>query len=149
TDSVPMPLISGQVPIAGRGIRSGYYHENEQLEASTSFTKWRQAVEHPNDVVQLLDQAFAAMLDRRPGPALLDVPVDVLAKDVPRDVATLHPTVPVPPRATSADISSLVETVLRWQKPLILAGGGVISGNASALLLEIAERLGAPVFHSL
>src|SRR5438552_7165161 len=45
TDSIPVLLISGQVPSAGRGVRSGYYHENDQLAACTPFTKWRQCAD--------------------------------------------------------------------------------------------------------
>src|SRR6516164_6980270 len=41
TDSVPLLLISGQVPTLGRGLRTGYYHENDQLSACATFTKWR------------------------------------------------------------------------------------------------------------
>src|SRR5260370_37445377 len=41
TDSIPVLCISGQVPTAGRGLRSGYYHENDQREACATFTKWR------------------------------------------------------------------------------------------------------------
>src|SRR5437773_4280650 len=65
TDSIPVLLISGQTPLAGRGVRSGYYHENNQLDACATFTKWRQAVEHPNDIFRLVEQALAAVADRR------------------------------------------------------------------------------------
>src|SRR5713226_5153106 len=46
TDSIPVLLLSGQVPCAGKGLRSGYYHENEQLSACTTFTKWLCRVEN-------------------------------------------------------------------------------------------------------
>src|SRR5205823_12007663 len=95
TDSVPMLLISGQTPLAGRGVRMGYYHENNQLDACATMTKWREAVEHPNDILPLLEQALGAVTDRRPGPALLDVPVDVLSHELPRHPVSLQPTIPV------------------------------------------------------
>src|SRR5437764_5483738 len=78
TDSIPVLLITGQVPAAGRGPRSGYYHENDQLAACTTFTKWRHCAENAGELMRLLEQAMACVTDRRPGPALLEVPLDVL-----------------------------------------------------------------------
>src|SRR5215831_1898772 len=51
TDSIPVLLISGQVPRAGRGLRSGYYHENDQLTACATMTKWAVRAEGVADVV--------------------------------------------------------------------------------------------------
>src|SRR5207248_3220578 len=59
TDSVPVLLISGQIPTRGRGLRSGYYHENDQLTACATMTKWAARPEAPDDVVPALDDAFA------------------------------------------------------------------------------------------
>src|SRR5205823_2229535 len=50
TDSVPVLLISGQTPLKARGVRSGYYHENNQLDAAATLTKWRQVIEQPQDI---------------------------------------------------------------------------------------------------
>src|SRR5438067_6609662 len=58
TDSVPLLLISGQVPAAGRGPRSGYYHENDQLAACATITKWSARVDRPADLLPLLDRAW-------------------------------------------------------------------------------------------
>src|SRR5262249_8920016 len=78
TDSVPILLISGQISTKGRHLRSGFYHENEQLAACTTMTKWRAAVESPADILPKLDQAFAVLTSGRPGPVLFEVPLDVL-----------------------------------------------------------------------
>src|SRR5438105_7270655 len=78
TDSVPVLLISGQIPKAGRGQRSGYYHENEQLEACASFTKWRACLDDVHSIRPQLDLAMAALTGSRPGPVLLEIPLDVL-----------------------------------------------------------------------
>src|SRR5437879_1437320 len=63
TDSVPVLLITGQVPTPGLGPRSGYYHENDQLSACASFTKWRTRVTAPEGMVPALDQALVALTD--------------------------------------------------------------------------------------
>lgn len=149
TDSVPVLCISGQVPIAGRGLRSGYYHENEQLEACASITKWRGRADNVQVVLSQLDRALSAITDRRPGPALLEVPVNILSAEAVKMPAPLHPTMTVPPKAREAEVASMVQAIDKWKRPIILAGGGVISARTETTLMQIAERLGAPVFHTL
>src|SRR5262245_17043230 len=58
TDSIPLLLISGQVPLKGLGQRSGYYHENDQLEAIATISKWRVRLEDPKKAIELLDSAW-------------------------------------------------------------------------------------------
>src|SRR5437870_5535352 len=58
TDSVPVLLLSGQVPTRGRGLRSGFYHENDQLSVCATFTKWKASPDTPEAVVPGLDRAF-------------------------------------------------------------------------------------------
>src|SRR6516165_7596403 len=70
TDSIPVLLISGQIATAGRGLRSGYYHENDQLEACKTFTKHRARPVDVQRIVSQLDEAFQVMLRGRTGPAL-------------------------------------------------------------------------------
>src|SRR5260370_14800457 len=77
TDSIPVLLLSGQLPTAAHGLRSGYYHENDQQSACSTFTKWRARVESPELLATELDRAFAALTDGRPGPVLFEVPLDV------------------------------------------------------------------------
>jgi acetolactate synthase-1/2/3 large subunit len=147
TDSVPVLLISGQIPTQGRGLRSGFYHENEQLVACETLTKWSARAATVEDVVPALDKAFAALTGGRPGPVLFEVPLDVLRAELPPsawptpDAAEL-----LSPRP--ADVTALARVVKGWRRPLLLAGGGVVSAAAEALLMRVAERLGASVFHT-
>src|SRR6516164_9309442 len=76
TDSVPVLLLSGQIPRAGRGPRSGYYHENDQLRACATFIKAGARPESAAGIVAALDQVWAALVAGRPGPALFEVPLD-------------------------------------------------------------------------
>jgi acetolactate synthase-1/2/3 large subunit len=147
TDSIPFLLISGQIPRSGAGLRSGYYHENDQLSACIPLTRARFRAESAEGVVPLLDDAWSALTAGRPGPVLFEVPLDVLLTAVP-DVLR-----PLPAPATPADpapeaIAALVRVVLSWRRPLLLAGGGVVSAGAEGLLVQLAERLGAPVHHT-
>jgi acetolactate synthase-1/2/3 large subunit len=147
TDSVPFLLVSGQT-VSGSGPRSGYYHENDQLSAVATFTKHRCRVERPQDVVTHLDRAWCEMTTGRPGPVLLEVPVDVQRAEHPADPFPPIPDAPVPLSPRPGDIAALADLLGRWKKPLILAGGGVISAGAESLLVRVAERLGAPMFHT-
>src|SRR5262249_15279159 len=125
TDSVPLLLVSGQVPRAGRGPRSGYYHENDQGSACATFTKARLRADAPADVVPWLDRAWPLAREGRPGPVLLEVPVDVLRAEASAAPWPPPPADPVPPAPRAAEIDALARLVAGWRRPLILAGGGV------------------------
>jgi acetolactate synthase-1/2/3 large subunit len=146
TDSTPVLLISGQVATAGRGLRSGYYHENDQLKACATFTKARARVESPAGGIAALDQVFSALTAGRPGPGLLEVPVDVLRAVYPDGPWPELPDESLPQAPRPQDVERLAELLAGWRRPVILAGGGVVSAGAEALLVQVAERLGAPVF---
>jgi acetolactate synthase I/II/III large subunit len=148
TDSVPILLISGQIPIKGRGLRSGYYHENEQLAACETLTKGRVSVETSADIVPALDRAFAQLTTGRPGPVLLEVPLDVLRSEASPGSWPSLPAILEPPLPAPQDIAAVARLAQTWRKPLLLAGGGAVSAGAEGVLMQLAERLGAPLFHT-
>jgi thiamine pyrophosphate-dependent acetolactate synthase large subunit-like protein len=149
TDSVPVLLLSGQVPSAGLGPRSGYYHENDQLTALATFTKWRKRVLEPSCAVADLDQAHTALTEGRPGPAFLEIPVDLLRAEFPADrMPTMPPRLPT--RVPSPDeVQALVGLLAGWRRPLILAGGGVLASDAVSQVETLARSLGSPVLTTL
>ena len=147
TDSIPLLLISGQVPRAGRGLRTGYYHENDQAAACAHFCKKTFHADDPGELIATLDLAWQTLTTGRPGPVLLEVPVDVLRAVVPAELAPL-PTVPGPSAPSSEEVAALASLVGGWRRPLIMAGGGVVSAGAEAALARLAQRLQAPVFHT-
>jgi acetolactate synthase-1/2/3 large subunit len=149
TDSVPLLLLSGQVPSAGLGLRSGYYHENDQVSACATLTKWRARVETVSQLVPQLDRAYAALTEGRPGPGFLEVPLDVLRREYPDQSFPPIPAASLPVKPRPEEVASLARLVESWRRPLLLAGGGVLSAGADRLLVQLAERLGAPVFHTL
>lgn len=149
TDSVPMLVISGQVPTVGRGLRSGYYHENDQLEACTTLTKFRECVDSGHNLQSLFERAWTAMTDRRPGPALLEIPLNVLRAELQEDPGPSLPTMLVPPVLKQRDADLLAERIQSWKRPLLMAGGGIFATQAEGMLVQLAERLGAPVFNTL
>ncbi len=147
TDSIPVLLISGQVPRAGAGTRSGYYHENDQAAACAPLCKKTFRADDPARVVAVLDDAWRTLTEGRPGPVLFEVPVDVLRTPVSAELPPL-PAPPQPVAPKPGEVEALARLAAGWQQPLILAGGGVVSAGAEQALARVAERLGAPVFHT-
>jgi thiamine pyrophosphate-dependent acetolactate synthase large subunit-like protein len=146
TDSIPLLLISGQIPRAGAGLRSGYYHENDQRAACATLTRRQLRVEEPEALVATLDEAWAALTSGRPGPVLLEVPLDVLRAEVDAGALPPPPAPVAPVRLNPEEIARLARWLSERQKPLLLAGGGVVSAGAEPALRRLAEHLGAPVF---
>ena len=150
TDSVPLLLISGQVPSNGLGLRSGYYHENDQRHACTTLTKWAGQALSVDTVVPALDRALALTTQGRPGPVLLEVPLDVLRREASMAPASAPlPTPAEPPTPPASAVELLADLLARWRRPLLLAGGGVSASGAEEALAQVAERLGAPVLTTL
>ncbi len=148
TDSIPVLLISGQVPRAGLGPRTGYYHENDQRSVCATLTKKQIRVENPSELVAAVDDAWTTLTAGRPGPVLLEIPVDVQCAEVEADSLPALPETPVPLAPDASSIDRLARLVSSWQRPLILAGGGVVSAGAEGALQRLAEHWGAPVFHT-
>src|SRR5688572_5381666 len=116
TDSIPILLISGQIATRGAGLRSGFYHENDQLHACTTLTKWRAGVTLPGQIVPTIDSAFGQMRTRRPGPALVEVPLDVQVSPAPEgQLPAVEQPTPLPPSA--GEIAQLARLVRGWRKP--------------------------------
>lgn len=147
TDSVPVLAISGQTSRRGLGRRSGWYHENDQLEAAAAVTKYRSRIEFAGQLLPRLDSCWSILQRDRPGPGLLEIPLDVLREpfDFPWQDVPSPPVRKAPPPAAVAEGARLLQHA---QRPLLLVGGGVVTAGAEAALVRLAERLGSPVFHS-
>lgn len=148
TDSVPVLLLSGQIAQRGLGLRSGYYHENEQMRACETCVKWMQRTTSTQQIVGTLDQAFHQALGGRQGPVMVEVPLDVQREKVSLDDRMPVPDSPPGRMPNQTDVEHLAQTLKAWKRPILLVGGGVISADAVNQLADLAERLGAPVFHS-
>jgi acetolactate synthase I/II/III large subunit len=149
TDSIPLLLLSGQIPAAGAGLRSGYYHENEQANALGTFTKGRYRIGSGAQTLAMVDLAYGLAAFGRPGPTLLEIPLDVLREEVSLADATLFHVHPKRQALAETDDQKMADLVATWKRPIILAGGGVLSAHAADALRQVARRLNAPVFHTL
>jgi tartronate-semialdehyde synthase len=146
-DSIPILCISGQAP------RARLYKEDFQAVDIESIarpvTKWAVTVREPAQVPGTFQQAFHLMRSGRPGPVLIDLPYDVQMAGIAFDADTYAPLPVYKPAATRAQIDKALAMLHASQRPLIVAGGGVINADASLLLVELAEITGVPVIPTL
>ena len=146
-DSIPMLCITGQAP------RARLYKEDFQavdIEAiAKPVTKMAVTVREPALVPRVFQQAFHLMRSGRPGPVLIDLPLDVQMAEVEFDIDTYEPLPVYSPRATRKQAERAMAMLNEAERPLIIAGGGVINADASALLVEFAELTGVPVVPTL
>src|SRR5579872_5270605 len=136
-DSIPILCITGQAP------RARLYKEDFQAvdieSISKPVTKWSVTVREPGLVPRVFQQAFHLMRSGRPGPVLIDLPFDVQMGEIEFDIESYEPLPVYKPRATRAQIEKAVQMLNEAERPLIVAGGGIINANASDLLTEFAE----------
>lgn len=112
-------------------------------------TKRRFEVGSADDVPFVMHRAFNAMLSGRPGPVVVEMPMDVQTQQTDLNVADLAMRLPVGrPRADADAIGRAVSLLLSAERPVIVAGGGAVMSDASRLLTELAQRLGIPVAYT-
>lgn len=146
-DSIPILCITGQAP------RARLYKEDFQavdIEAiAKPVTKWSVTVREPGLVPMVFAQAFHVMRSGRPGPVLIDLPLDVQLAEVEFDEETYEPLPVYQPKATRKQVEKALAMLNEAERPVIVAGGGVINAEASDLLIEFAEVTGIPVIPTL
>src|SRR5512132_2141748 len=146
-DSIPILCITGQAP------RARLYKEDLQAidieSIAKPVTKWAVTVREPALVPRVFSQAFHVMRSGRPGPVLIDLPVDVQLAEIEFDDTTYAPLPVYKPAATRKQIEKALEMLNAAERPLIVAGGGVINADASALLVQFAEAVNVPVVPTL
>ncbi|MFN0193413.1 MAG: glyoxylate carboligase [Aestuariivirga sp.] len=146
-DSIPILCITGQAP------RARLYKEDFQAVDIESIAKpvckWAVTVREPAQVPGTFQQAFHLMRSGRPGPVLIDLPFDVQATQINFDPETYQPLPVYKPAATRAQIQKALGMLNASEKPLIVAGGGIINANADDLLVKFAELTGVPVVPTL
>jgi acetolactate synthase-1/2/3 large subunit len=152
-DSTPLVAITGQVPRAMIGRDA--FQETDIIGITQPITKHSRLVEDVGELADAVHEVFAVAREGRPGPVLLDVPKDVQNQklDVP-DRAEAGGGADerregLVGRATRTALVEAARLVARAERPVILAGHGVILSDAYAELRELAERTGIPVITTL
>ncbi|MDW4908684.1 glyoxylate carboligase [Streptomyces sp. ADMS] len=146
-DSIPILCITGQAPTAV--IHKEDFQAVDIASIARPVTKMAVTVLEAAQVPGVLQQAFHLMRSGRPGPVLVDLPVDVQQTEIEFDPETYEPLTVHKPAATRAQIEKALTLLNASHRPLIVAGGGVINADASELLVEFAELTGVPVVPTL
>ncbi len=146
-DSTPILVFTGQAPRARLFKEDFQAVDIEKIAAPV--TKWAVTVREPALVPRVVQQAFHLMRSGRQGPVLIDLPFDVQVAEIEFDPDTYTPLEVYKPKASRPQIEKALTMLNDAEKPLIIAGGGVIIADASPLLVEFAEILGVPVIPTL
>jgi acetolactate synthase-1/2/3 large subunit len=147
-DSIPMVVITGQVPVGAIGTDA--FQECDTIGITRSVTKHNELVTSAADIPRAVREAFHIATTGRPGPVLLDIPKDIVDPKNPNSAMEWHwpddadvrdglpgykPTTTGHPRK----IREAAELILRSERPVIYAGGGILKARAAEALRELAE----------
>jgi acetolactate synthase-1/2/3 large subunit len=142
--SSPTMLLAGQIPSDFLGLQTGQLHEiHHQIETLKGITKWHSTSHKVSDISSDINKAFKSMKSNRPRPTAIEIPPDILAAkgSVTPSPAAQRKT----PSLNLQNINQAAAILKKAQKPIIWAGGGVVISEASNLLTQLAEILGAIV----
>ena len=151
-DSSPAVFITGQVNLkeqkGNRPIRQLGFQETDIVSMAAPITKAAWRIESPEDIPPVLEQAFTCALSGRPGPVLIDIPMDIQRADV---AAKMHVRISGEDaeRPNSQAIDEMFAELRTSRRPLILAGGGIHSARVVNLFREFADQIQVPVVNSL
>ncbi|MFM7634294.1 MAG: biosynthetic-type acetolactate synthase large subunit [Cyanobacteriota bacterium] len=150
-DSVPMVVITGQVPRASIGTDA--FQETDIFGITLPIVKHSWVVRDPRDIGRIVAEAFLIAASGRPGPVLIDVPKDVGLETFDYQPVEPGSAVPagfrLPPTPHPETISAALELIRQARRPLLYVGGGAISGNAHEQVAALAERFQLPVTTTL
>jgi len=143
-DSIPMVVISGQVPMSLIGTDA--FQEIDAVGISRSCTKHNYLVTDAKDLARVLKEAFYIARTGRPGPVHVDIPKDVTAQiaefnyDIEIELETYKPHVKGNPR----QIKKAMEAISKAKRPLFYLGGGIINANAAYVVRDLVHKTGIP-----
>jgi acetolactate synthase-1/2/3 large subunit len=153
-DSSPAVFITGQVnrhELRGaRAIRQLGFQETDIVSMAKPITKASWQVHNSEELPQMLERAFDLAVAGRPGPVLLDIPMDIQSSMLDVECPTTLTNTPPPSPAIDPSTWRQLRSALQSSKrPLVLAGAGIRAGNAIDAFRAFVEKLGLPVVNSL
>ena len=151
TDSVPLVIITGQVPSSLIG--SDAFQECDMIGISRPVVKHSFMIKDPQEIPETIKKAFYIASTGRPGPVVIDIPKDMVnpankfAYEYPKEIAlrSYNPTV----QGHKGQIKRALKALMVAKKPVLYVGGGVISAECSNELVDLAKKLNLPVTSSL
>lgn len=148
-DSIPMVVISGQVPLSLIGTDG--FQEIDAVGISRPCTKHNYLVSDIEDLPRIIKEAFHIARSGRPGPVLVDIPKDITAEIgkfvYPTEVSI--PTYKPNYKGNNRQIKKAADAIKKAKKPLFYIGGGAVLSGASMLIRELAELTQIPAVETL
>ena len=150
-DSIPMIVISGQVQ--SHLIGTDAFQETDMIGISRPIVKHSFTVDHQKNIPQIVKEAFHIATSGRQGPVVIDIPKDITNPDdlfdyeYPSEINIRSYNPPIEPELSQAE--RVVNAIMDSKKPVIYAGGGTISSNASDELRELNSYIDVPVTNTL
>ncbi len=149
-DSIPMVIISGQVPTAAIGLDA--FQECDTVGITRPIVKHNFLVKDVRDLAETMKKAFHIARSGRPGPVVVDIPKDVSFKKIPYtgypETVSMRSYNPVR-KGHGGQIRKALQLLLNAKRPYIYTGGGVLLGNAVQELRTLVDMLGYPVTNTL
>ncbi len=148
-DSIPMVVLSGQVPTAAIGQDA--FQECDMVGITRPCVKHNFLVKDIKDLAATMKKAFYIAASGRPGPVVVDIPKDITAQtakfEYPESVSlrSYNPVL----KGHSGQIKKALKLLLEAKRPMIYTGGGVVLGDASELLTQLVRKLGFPMTNTL
>jgi len=152
-DSIPMVVIAGDVPSHYYGRHPhqevNVHQDADQFQIYRPFCKRVYRVDRAADLPRIVERAFHLAQTGRPGPVLVDVPMDIFSADLAVDAFQKAPAEIARPALAPQVAARIVDALAKAERPVLYAGGGVISSRATSALQALAEALEVPVAHTL
>jgi acetolactate synthase-1/2/3 large subunit len=152
-DSIPMVVIAGDIPSYYYGRHPhqevNLHQDADQFQIYRPFCKRVYRVDNVRDLPRIVERAFHLAQSGRPGPGLVDVPMDVFSADLEVDAFATTPPEIAKSGLDPATAARIVDALATSRRPVLYAGGGVLSARATKELQELAEALQVPVAHTL
>ena len=152
-DSIPMVVIAGDIPSYYYGRHPhqevNLHQDADQFQIFRPFCKRVYRVDTVRDLPRIVERAFHLAQSGRPGPVLVDVPMDIFSADLDVDAFATTPPEIAKSGLDPATAARIVDALATSRRPVLYAGGGVLSARATKELQELAEALQVPVAHTL
>src|SRR5512146_276312 len=150
-DSIPLVVIAGDVPsyYFGRHPHQevNLHMDGDQFEVYRPFCKRIYRVDRVEDLPRTVERAFHLAQSGRPGPVLVDVPMDMFSADLPVGAFSKTPALMSKPAVDLATAEHVARVLAEAERPVLYIGGGVQAAHASNELTVLAEAMEIPVAH--
>ena len=152
-DSIPMVVIAGDIPSYYYGRHPhqevNLHQDADQFQIYRPFCKRVYRVDNVRDLPRIVERAFHLSQSGRPGPVLVDVPMDIFSADLAEGSFAKTPPPMVKPPLDPVTAARIVDALAKAERPVLYAGGGVVSARATREFVALAEALDVPMAHTL